>query len=128
MQFKKSPPLNIISCDNCKATGVAGFGKCPQCGGMAMGIFRRGRWQYFGYPLTRYHLALQAGRRILNRIRLITALVLWLTCWIWVGVTAYKADLGIVFRDPIHWKNFILTLGNNTTILFWLGVISLLYF
>ncbi len=95
---------------------------------MEMGISKRGKWLYWDYPLTRYNLSLQSGRRILNRIRLITALVFWLTCWIWVGVTAYKADLGIVFRDPIHWRNFILTLGNSTTILFWMGVISLFYF
>lgn len=93
-----------------------------------MGISKRGKWLFWDYPLTRFNLSLQSGRRILNRIRLITALVFWLTCWIWVGFTAYKADLGIVFRDPIHWHNFILTLGTSTTILFWLGVISLLYF
>src|SRR3989344_6965524 len=128
MQFKKSPPLNIISCDNCKATGVAGFGKCPQCGGMAMGIFRRGRWQYFGYPLTRYHLTLQSGRRILNRIRPITALVFWLNCWIWFGFIIYKQGVFTdIFRDPIHWRNVFTALGIQTTILFWLGAAGLLY-
>ncbi|TSC84770.1 MAG: chaperone ATPase [Parcubacteria group bacterium Gr01-1014_13] len=129
MQFKKATPLNIISCDRCKATGFAGFGKCQECKGMAMGMQRRGKWQYFGYPLTRYHLALQTGRRILNRIRLVTALVFWLNCWIWFGFIIYKQGvLTQIFRDPIHWQNVFLSLGSRTMALFWLGAISLLYF
>lgn len=128
MQFKQSTPLNILSCETCKATGVVGFGKCPQCKSMSMGMAKRGRWLYWGYPLTRYNLALQAGRRILNRIRLVTAFVFWLNCWIWFGFVAYKQDLiGNISRDPIHWHNFLISLGNQTIALFWLGVIGLLY-
>ncbi len=128
MQFKKATPLNIISCENCKATGFAGFGKCSQCKAMAMGMSARGRWLYFNYPLTRYHLALQAGRRILNRIRLVTALVFWLNCWIWFGFILYKQDvLGTIYRDPIHWHNVLVSLGNRTLSLFWLGAVGLLY-
>ena len=128
MQFKKPLPLNIIFCEQCQSAGLAGFGKCQACHGMAAGIAMRGRWLFWQYPLTRYNLSLQSGRRILNRIRLITALVLSLTCWIWVGITASKQDLSAVFNGPIYWRNFILSLGNNTAVLFWLGVVSLLYF
>ncbi len=128
MEFKKSEPLNIISCDICKATGFANFGKCSQCKGMAMGALKRGRWLYWGYPLTRYNLTLQAGRRILNRIRLITALVFWLNCWIWFGFLIYKQEVvQNIFRDPIHWHNVLVSLGNRTNALFWLGAIGLLY-
>src|SRR3989344_1135174 len=128
MQFEKATPLNIISCDRCKATGFAGFGKCQQCKGMAAGVLSRGKWQYFGYPLTRYNLGLQTGRRILNRIRLVTALVFWLNCWIWFGFIIYKNGvITQIFRDPIHWQNVFLSLGSRTMALFWLGVVSLLY-
>ena len=128
MEFKKSTPLNIISCDRCQATGFAGFGKCKQCQGMAMGVLSRGKWQYFGFPLTRYNLALQTGRRILNRVRLVTALVFWLNCWIWFGIIFYKQQALVqIFRDPIHWHNVLLSLGSRTMALFWLGVVSLLY-
>ncbi len=128
MEFKKTTPLNVISCDRCKATGFAGLGKCQECRGMAMGMEKRGKFQYFGYPLTRYHLALQTGRRILNRVRLITALVFWLNCWIWFGIIIYKQEALVqIFRDPIHWHNVLLSLGSRTMALFWLGVVSLLY-
>ncbi len=128
MDFKKSSPLNILSCDNCKAIGVVAFSRCPQCKGMEMGISLRGRWLYWNYPLTRYNLALQTGRRILNRIRLITALVFWFNCWLWFGVIVYKQDvLGQILRDPIHWHNVFLALGVRVTALFWLGVVGLLY-
>ncbi len=92
-----------------------------------MGVLKRGKWQYFGYPLTRYHLALQTGRRILNRIRLITALVFWLNCWIWVGFLIYKQGTYNILFDPGEWQNFFVTLENQTVILFWLGAAGLLY-
>ncbi|KKR34492.1 MAG: ATPase AAA-2 domain protein [Candidatus Magasanikbacteria bacterium GW2011_GWA2_40_10] len=93
-----------------------------------MGVLKRGKWFYWGYPLTRYNLSLQAGRRILNRIRLITAFVFWLNCWIWAGFLMYKQELLLnIYRDPIHWRNFIIALDNRAVILFWLGVIGLLY-
>src|SRR3989344_7514841 len=98
MQFNKLPPLNILACDLCQTTGFVGLKKCKQCRGMAVGIFKRGFWLYFGYPLTRYHLGLQAGRRILNRVRLITAFVLWLNAWIWMGFLVYQQGVVVAFR------------------------------
>ncbi len=82
---------------------------------------------YWDYPLTRYHLALQSGRRILNRIRLITALVFWLNCWIWVGFLIYKQGAYKLLVDPRNWQVFFTGLENRTVILFWLGAAGLLY-
>ncbi|HSR88896.1 MAG TPA: ATP-dependent Clp protease ATP-binding subunit [Candidatus Udaeobacter sp.] len=127
MEFEKNTPLNILSCDRCQATGFIGFRKCPQCKGMAMGTMQRDRWMYWDYPLTRYHLNLQSGRRILNRIRLITALVFWLNCWIWVGFLVYKQGVYKILIDPKHWQTFLTALNHRTLVLFWLGAIGFLY-
>lgn len=128
MEFKKAEPLNILICDSCKATGFVGFKKCGECKGMAIGVLRRGRWLYWNYPLTRYHLALQSGRRILNRIRLITALVFWLNCWIWTGFLIYKQGIYDLLLSPARWQNFFIALEDRTAVLFWLGAVALLYF
>jgi ATP-dependent Clp protease ATP-binding subunit ClpC len=127
MQFKKAAQLDIMTCDRCQAIGFIGFGRCPQCKGMAAGFVVRGKWLFWDYPLIRYHLALQSGRRILNRIRLVTALVFWLNCWIWSGFLMYKQGIYNIFLDPIHWLNFFRSLDNQTVILFWLGAAGLLY-
>ncbi len=116
-----------MACDRCKATGVVGFTKCPECKGMAVGLAARGKWLYWDYSLTRYHLTLQSGRRILNRIRLVTALVFWLNCWIWVGFLIYKQGAYKLLTDPRLWQNFFVSLENRTVILFWLGAVGLLY-
>src|SRR3989339_1210209 len=128
MQFKKLPPLNLLVCEPCQVGNATGFKKCKQCRKMTMGISNRGFWFYWGYPLTRYNLALQTGRRILNRIRLVTAFVLWLNAWIWVGFLMYKQGVANIFRDPIHWQNFFISLDGQTKLLFWLGAVALLYF
>ncbi|MFA5062092.1 MAG: ATP-dependent Clp protease ATP-binding subunit [Patescibacteria group bacterium] len=95
MDFQKSPPLNILTNNKRAET--------------RMGVYLRSKWLYWNYPLTRYNIALQRGRRILNKIRVITALVFTLTCWIWVGFGVYKSGQ-MVF-----------------SYLFYLGVIGLLY-
>ncbi len=115
-------------CEPCQVGNASGFKKCKQCDKMTMGISNRGFWFYWGYPLTRYNLALQTGRRILNSIRLVTAFVLWLNAWIWVGFLIYKQGVVSVFRDPTQWLNFIISLDSQTKVLFWLGAVALLYF
>ena len=90
MLFEKAPPLNLLICSRCKSTGFAGLGRCPECRGMAMGVKTRGRWLYWDFPLTRYHLSLAKGRRILNKIRVITVLLAGLNFWFWLGWSIYQ--------------------------------------
>jgi len=126
MDFKKSADLNILTCPKCQSTGYSGFSKCGECKGMQMGIYLRNKWLYWSYPLTRYHISLQKGRRILNKIRIITALAFWLTCWIWCGFLVYKS--GIYNYVPnFDYKNFINGLTAPISVLFLLGVIGLTY-
>lgn len=120
-------PLNIIFCADCQATGLAGWGKCPRCRGMAAGMSARGRWLFWQYPLTRYHLVLQKGRRVLNLARLITALVLWFNCWIWAGFAVYQQGALKLLADFKTWDDFFAGLNSRSVFLFWLGVASLLY-
>lgn len=127
MEFKKSAPLNIIFCADCHATGLTGWGKCAQCQGMAVGLAARGKWLFWNYPLTRYHLALQKGRRVLNSVRLVTALVLWFNCWIWAGFSVYKQGTLKLLTEFKQWDDFFAGLNKQSVFLFWLGAASLLY-
>ncbi|MDD2757773.1 MAG: ATP-dependent Clp protease ATP-binding subunit [Patescibacteria group bacterium] len=129
MMFEKKPPLDILACPSCKATGLIGFKKCAHCHGMSMGLSRRGQWQFWSYPLTRYNLALLNGRRIFNKIRRITAVVLWLNCWVWAGLFIYQTGAYKEFLfGPSAWLPALANLSATIQILFWLGVITLCYF
>lgn len=128
MDFKKSPPLTILPCDACQYGSLSNIKKCAQCKGMSIGVAAHGLWVYWNYPLTRYHLALQTGRRILNRVRFITAFVLWLNAWIWMGFLIYKQNHNYrILLDPLQWDDFLASINNWAVFLFWFGVATLLY-
>ena len=92
MLFEKKAPLNLIICPNCKSTGLSGWGRCRECRGMAMAHIVRHHLLYWGFPLTRYNLMLEHGRRVLNIARKITLIVLWLNFWIWFGFFIYGRE------------------------------------
>lgn len=126
MEFKKSPPLNLLMCDMCQQSDFGTIKKCKKCAGMSMGFSARGLWLYWDYSLTRYNLALQRGRRILNRVRLVTVFVLWLNAWIWAGFLLYKQGAYTLLLQPKLWSTF--AIGNKWILfLFWFGVLVLLY-
>lgn len=127
MEFKKINSLSLLLCDRCRADGLSGFARCKQCRGMAMGFWRRGLWLYWDYPLQKYYLTLQFGRRILNKVRFITAFVLWINSWIWMGFLAYKQGVLNLLTQPKQWTVFLQKLDNWTVFLFWFGVVSFLY-
>ncbi len=89
---------------------------------MAMGYFRRGLWLYWNYPLERYYLALFKARRIFNKIRWITVLVIGLNFWLWAAYFAYRrlpstgAGVDLLFNLP-----------TATKVLIWLGIICFCY-
>lgn len=77
MLFDKQTPLPLLTCSVCRSTGYVGMSKCPQCAGMSTGFAVRGHWLFWFYPLTRFHLALAQSRRMFNKFRFVTVLLLW---------------------------------------------------
>lgn len=128
MLFEKKPPLEILSCPVCKSTGTVGFRTCPNCHGLSMGRAVRGLFLYFDHPLTRYHLSLERGRRILNKVRLITFALLGLNFWVWCGFIIYRSRLfEDLIQNPAGWISFYKNFTAPALILFWLGVLSFTY-
>ena len=129
MKFEASQPINLIICPNCKSTGSVGLKRCSECQGMAMGHFVRGRFLFWGYPLTRFHLLLQHVKRIFNKIRLGVSLCLGLIMWfgaMWLIYRgAYYVGLSI---DFITWPSFYFGLSGGIKFLFWFGALFWMYF
>lgn len=101
---------------------------CNNCRGMSAGHFARGWWLFWDYPLTRYHLALAKGRRLLNKIRLVTFVVIALNFWTWLGFLMYKAgSFELFFGENPNLELFLQSLDGGMRFLFWLGALSLLY-
>ncbi len=118
--------IKILTCPTCKSTGYVGWKKCPECRGMQMGYFSRSKWLYWGYPLTRNQLALAKGRRILYKIEMITALVLFLNCLIWFGFLIYKTRAYELFlNSPEYWLTAYQSFTPATIFLFWLGILTI---
>ncbi len=128
MLFNKKPAINILTCQTCKSTGVVGFGHCPDCHGMLMGHYTRGWWLYWGFPETRYHLSLDKGRHIFNKIRWITIFLFGLNSWVWLGVMIYRQGLQKFFLGgPENWVNAYAIFTLPMKFLFWLGLLFFTY-
>ena len=52
MKFETPQPINLLICPNCKSTGSIGLKRCPECQGMAMGHFTRGRFLFWSSNVT----------------------------------------------------------------------------
>jgi len=128
MLFNKKPAINILTCQTCKSTGVVGFGGCPDCHGMLMGHYVRGWLLYWGFPETRYHLALEKGRHIFNKIRWITVFLFGLNAWIWLGVMIVQHKLQqSFFGGPENWISAYTLFTRPMKFLFWLGLMLFTY-
>jgi len=130
IDFKKTPPFNILTCPQCLSTGRIGFKKCPDCAGQAFGIFIRNKFLYWGFPLTRYHLQLSRARQVFNKIRRITLAVLILVLWFYAGYIIYGLDIGVFFweRGPFSTIGYLLNSAPySARALFSLGLLVLLY-
>ena len=102
--------VQVLACPSCGATGLSTWQKCAACGGMAMGVLRRGHWLYWSYPLTRYHLALERSRRIFNRVRRYLGIFIGLNFWLWGGLAAYRLgllqQLGLLINGKVPTVSF----------------------
>jgi len=128
MLFEKKQSLNILICPTCHSTGTVNFRNCPECHGLAMGYPARGKFLFWGYPLTRYHLALNKARRIFNKIRLVTVLILGLNFWFWFGFAVYRVgNLNTIVRSLLRGDVVLFRTLLPSVFLFWLGAACLLY-
>lgn len=128
MLFEKKQPLSLSICPSCKGIGLIGLSRCPECRGRSVGYWPRNKLLCWAYPLTRYNLALLKTRRIFNKIRRITFVVLWLNAWGWFGFLIYRqiiwADL---LRGPTYWLYALQDIDGSSWALFWSGVIFISY-
>ncbi len=121
MLFSKNLPLNIIACNTCGGSGYLKFRKCGECKGMGMGRIVRNKFLYWGEPLTRYHIQVRKGRRILEKFRIIGALVFglgFLGLFLW---NLWHLNLWLNLFTINFWQ------GNGLTLFFWLAVIAFAY-
>ncbi len=123
MLFEKQEPQSILTCDTCQGTGYVKYRTCSNCHGLNVGMHEDDMFVYFGESLTQYHIGLKRSRRVLNRFRILGALLFWLTFWGIFGWNVYKnnwfdniATIDFWFRDVV-----------SVAIFFWLGVIALSY-
>ncbi len=128
MLFNKKPAVNILTCPTCQSTGSVGFRKCPDCRGMMMGHWRRGWWLYWGFPETRYHLALERGKHLFNKIRWITVFLLGLNSWVWLGLLIYRRGWHMaLLGGPEKWLDVYELCTTPMKFLFWLGLLFFSY-
>src|SRR3989338_9233799 len=127
MLFESLPPLPLLSCSTCRRSGIVDWRTCPSCRGLAVGYLARGRWLYWQYPLERYHLALRRARRIFNKIRFITVIIVGLNFWIWAGFLVYRAWAAGKLAASADPAVFISNLPALSLAFFWFGVLTLVY-
>ncbi|PIT88283.1 MAG: hypothetical protein COU29_03385 [Candidatus Magasanikbacteria bacterium CG10_big_fil_rev_8_21_14_0_10_36_32] len=128
MLFEKKQPLNLLICPSCKGTGIVGMSGCSECRGKSVGYRPRQKLLHWSFPLTRYNLALLKAKRIFNKIRRITFVVLWLNAWGWFGFLIYKKVIWAdVIKGPEYMWNALNNVEGSSWILFWLGVIFISY-
>lgn len=130
MLFDKQTPLPLLTCTVCRSTGYVGMSKCRQCAGMSTGFAVRGHWLFWFYPLTRFHLTLARSRRLFNKIRFITVLLLWLTLWGWA--IYFEARSLVNFKvlnllDVSFWYSLFANLHGLNGAVFYTGACVLTY-
>ncbi len=123
MLFEKQLPLNLLQCPTCQGSGYSGIRKCPECKGMSMGRFTRGRFLYWGEPLTYYHIGVRRARRHLNHFRIIGALIFgvgFLGLFIWL---VYNKGMLVDIFSVVFWQ----LQGNPLPFFFWGAIVAFGY-
>ncbi|MBI5728362.1 MAG: ATP-dependent Clp protease ATP-binding subunit [Candidatus Magasanikbacteria bacterium] len=123
MMFTKNAPLPMLTCSACQGAGYVGIVRCRACRGMSMGRMSRGKFLYFGEPLTKYHITLRRARRWLGRFEILGGLVFglgFLVLFIW---QLYETKM----FDAIYTRVFWLENSTRLPALFWLAIISFGY-
>jgi len=90
---------------------------------MSMGRMDKDTFVYFGEPLTLYHIRIRRARRLVNRLRMVGAVLIWLSLW---GVFFYdvmRFDRWDLLFTVQFWFDTIFPFK----LFFWFGVIVLSY-
>ncbi|MFA5175626.1 MAG: ATP-dependent Clp protease ATP-binding subunit [Patescibacteria group bacterium] len=129
MLFAKKPPLNILACATCRSIGFFGLKKCRSCRGMAVGYFTRDKGLYWNFPLTRYYLLLEKGRKISSKVRLAALFLLGVNFWAWFIFFIYQTGIfASIAENPRRLFDFYKNLSGGTVFLFYAGAVSFCYF
>lgn len=120
--------LALIYCRDCNLTGRRKGGFCRTCKGMAVGVLRRDKFLYWGYPLTVYNFVLEKARVISNRIRFFTAIIIGLNFWIWAGILMAKLKIWQLFLSGLSGPLlFVQAINKQIAGLIWLGILFFIY-
>lgn len=124
MLLVKQPQLSILVCRTCQGTGYQGIRTCKMCQRMSMGRMVRGKWLYFGEPLTRYHIALRKCRRILAAFELMGAVLF--------AVGSFVAFIFFTLQsgnslDRVFDASFWMSPLNGSVAFFWIGCVFLCF-
>ena len=122
MLFQKNVPLNILLCHTCNGSGYVKFRQCSECRGMSAGRLVRNMFLYWGEPLSHYHIAVRKARRVLNKFRIIGAIIFGLGFWGLLLFFLYSNNSIEKIFGIDFWVG-----GNKYPSLFWLGVIAFSY-
>ncbi len=122
MQFQALENPSLLLCARCGRTGKTQWKKCPQCHGYAVGTTKRGRFLYWGYPLDGFNLTLAKYRRIFNKIRWISVLLVALNFFVW-GVLISVRARSVVTIPALSTQ----TIPIAAQLLLWCGCAALSY-
>ena len=103
MLFEKNYNLKITSCNTCKNRGSVNHLKCPECRGMSMGIFARGKFIYFSVPITRYNLGLRQAKRLLRKFEIMGGAIFSIGFLIFAFVDFFTKDSFELLFDKNFW-------------------------
>lgn len=110
--------IDLLFCSLCRSSGIFEKRKCKQCSGLGAAFFKRNKVLFWKYPLGRYALALAEGKKIFNKIRFITVLLLGLNSWLWSGFFLYRS-YSLYGRLEV--------IPDLSKLLFWSGCVCLIY-
>ncbi len=114
-------PQKILLCSDCLGSGKRNNRRCKSCGGLGVVQYNHGRVLFWRHELTRFTLIYNRLKRIFDKIRLISVVLLALISWFWGGFFIYQFFAA---------HNSIPTLGTipeATELLFLVGLSFLCY-
>ena len=106
----------IIFCPDCSGTGLLRGKRCRNCRGLGVTVYMHGKILFWHHELTRFTLIYNRLKRIFNKIRFISVILLAATCWFWGGFFTYQ---NYVVHNTIPSLDAI---PATTKLLFWLGI------